>query len=66
MYKNVENGIFTLAMHPQVIGQPPRSRRLEELIQHMQTKPGVEFADVDTVITEIWDGERDVLEVMGT
>ncbi|SIR55715.1 Polysaccharide deacetylase [Haladaptatus litoreus] len=66
MYENVEDGIFTLAMHPQVIGQPPRTRRLEELIQHMQTKPGVEFAGVDTVVTEIRDGEREVFDVMGT
>ncbi|MFB9805420.1 hypothetical protein ACFFQF_08600 [Haladaptatus pallidirubidus] len=63
MDENVENGIFTLAMHPQVIEQPPRTRRLEELIQHMQTQPDVEFADVDTVVTETQGDERDVFEV---
>lgn len=64
MCENVDNGIFTLAMHPQVVGQPPRTTRLEELIGHMQAKSGVEFADVSTVANEIKDGDRDVFEVM--
>ena len=65
MYENIDGGIFTLAMHPQVIGQPPRTKRLEELIQHMQTKPDVSFADVSTVVNEIKTGERNVSEVLG-
>ncbi|WP_266079337.1 polysaccharide deacetylase family protein [Haladaptatus caseinilyticus] len=65
MEENVDDGIFTLAMHPQVIGQPPRTRRLEELIRHMRTQPGVEFADLSTVVSEIQDGDRAVFEVMG-
>jgi peptidoglycan/xylan/chitin deacetylase (PgdA/CDA1 family) len=52
MYDNVDNGIFALTMHPQVIGQPPRTLYLEELIQHMQTKPDVEFATFDQLAQE--------------
>jgi len=64
MYENVDGGIFTLSMHPQVIGQPPRTRRLEDLIGHMQTKPDVEFAEIGTVVDEIEAGTRDVAGVM--
>ncbi|WP_142861064.1 polysaccharide deacetylase family protein [Salinigranum halophilum] len=52
MYENVDDGVFILTMHPQVIGQAHRIMRLEALIQHMSTKPGVEFKLMDTVAEE--------------
>jgi peptidoglycan/xylan/chitin deacetylase (PgdA/CDA1 family) len=52
MYENVEDGVFILTMHPQVMGQAHRLMRLEALVQHMSTKPGVEFKLMDTVAEE--------------
>jgi peptidoglycan/xylan/chitin deacetylase (PgdA/CDA1 family) len=52
MYENVDDGVFILTMHPQVMGQAHRIMRLEALIQHMSTKPDVEFALMDTVAEE--------------
>lgn len=66
MYENVDDGVFTLAMHPQVVGQPPRTERLAELIRHIRTKPDAEFADLSAVVADIARGERDVVDVMGT
>ena len=39
-----EGGLFLLTMHPHVIGYRSRMFILEELIRHMQAKPGVWFA----------------------
>lgn len=52
MYDNMDDGVFALTMHPQVIGQPPRTLYLEELIRHMQSKPGVEFKLLDDIAQE--------------
>lgn len=52
MYDSVDEGVFPLTLHPQVIGQPPRLRYLEELVRHMQSKPGVEFRTYDEVAQE--------------
>ncbi|MFC4360466.1 polysaccharide deacetylase [Halobium salinum] len=52
MYENVDGGTFILTMHPQVIGQAHRLMRLEALIQHMQTKPDVEFKLMDEVASD--------------
>ncbi|RAW45006.1 polysaccharide deacetylase [Halorubrum sp. 48-1-W] len=48
-YEHVENGVFPLTFHPQVVGQAPRLRYLESLIRWIQEKPGVEFATIDSV-----------------
>lgn len=53
MCDHVEDGVFALTMHPQVIGQPPRLRYLEALVRHLQEKPGVEFALLDAVARRI-------------
>lgn len=37
-------GVFTLTMHPYIIGRPGRVSMLERLIGYMQSKPGVTFA----------------------
>lgn len=52
MYDNMDDGIFALTMHPQVIAQPPRTLYLEELIRHMQTKRYVEFKTFDEIAQE--------------
>ena len=52
MYENVDDGVFILTMHPQVMGQAHRIMRLEALVQHMATKPDVEFKLMDTVAEE--------------
>jgi peptidoglycan/xylan/chitin deacetylase (PgdA/CDA1 family) len=57
MYENMDNGTFILTMHPQVMGQAHRISRLEEFIQHIQTKPGVEFKLMDDVASE-WRAEQ--------
>ncbi len=49
MYENVEDGVFTLTMHPQVTGQPPRLRYLEAFVESVRAKQDVEFALVNDV-----------------
>jgi peptidoglycan/xylan/chitin deacetylase (PgdA/CDA1 family) len=39
-----EHGLFLLTMHPHIIGHRSRMSVLEELIQHMRSRPGVWFA----------------------
>lgn len=60
MYENIDNGVYRLLLHPQIIGRAPRIELLESLIQHMQSKPNVEFATVDTVAQEIKKGDREI------
>ena len=57
MYENVENGVFVLTLHPQVIGQSHRISRLEDLYEYMLSKPGVEFKTMDQVATEFRNGD---------
>jgi peptidoglycan/xylan/chitin deacetylase (PgdA/CDA1 family) len=42
----VPDGVFTLTMHPQIIGRGPRIRLLERLIGHMRQQEGVAFCTV--------------------
>ena len=44
MYKHVESGVFTLTLHPQVIGRGHRIVVLEKLIKHMKSCKNVWFA----------------------
>ncbi|WP_347309990.1 polysaccharide deacetylase family protein [Defluviimonas sp. SAOS-178_SWC] len=39
-------GVFTLTLHPQVIGRGPRLAMLGRLIDHMKSRPGVSFSTV--------------------
>jgi peptidoglycan/xylan/chitin deacetylase (PgdA/CDA1 family) len=41
---SVPDGVFTLTMHPQIIGRGPRLEMLERLIVHMASRPGVQFS----------------------
>lgn len=42
--RNLPDGVFTLTMHPQVIGRGPRIEMLSRLIDHMHATPGVSFS----------------------
>ncbi|MGI8642927.1 MAG: polysaccharide deacetylase family protein [Thermomicrobiales bacterium] len=44
MVQEVPDGVFTLTMHPQIIGRGHRMRMLERLITHMLSTEGVTFA----------------------
>jgi peptidoglycan/xylan/chitin deacetylase (PgdA/CDA1 family) len=49
-----EEGLYyMLAMHPQIIGIPSRTRMLEKLIKLMKSKQNVWFA-TPTEITQFW------------
>jgi peptidoglycan/xylan/chitin deacetylase (PgdA/CDA1 family) len=52
MHEHVDDGVFILTMHPQVIGQGHRLSRLEDLIQHMNQHEDVEFKEMHDVATE--------------
>jgi peptidoglycan/xylan/chitin deacetylase (PgdA/CDA1 family) len=43
-HAHVREGVFTLTMHPQIIGRGPRITMLSKLIDHMQAQPGVVFS----------------------
>ncbi len=42
-YQNVDGGLLTITMHPQVIGRGSRMLMLERLINHMRNHDGVVF-----------------------
>jgi peptidoglycan/xylan/chitin deacetylase (PgdA/CDA1 family) len=46
MYKEVPNGVYTLTMHPQVIGRGYRMMMLERLIDHFASHDGVHFTSL--------------------
>lgn len=54
MYERVPGGIYTLTMHPQVIGRGHRIRMLDRLIRHMRGRAGVRFA----MMGEVAEGLR--------
>lgn len=43
-HKQVDDGVFTLTMHPEIIGRGPRIEMLGRLIEHMKTSSGVRFS----------------------
>ena len=45
----VDSGVFTLTMHPQVIGRGPRIQMLDNLIRNMQAHPDVVFSTMGEV-----------------
>ena len=45
-----DGGVYVLTLHPQVSGRSPRPGMLAELLDHMDGKPGVEFARVSDVV----------------
>ncbi|MDQ3693469.1 MAG: polysaccharide deacetylase [Chloroflexota bacterium] len=52
MYREVEGGVYTLTMHPQVIGRGHRMLMLERLIAFFQGHDGVRFATLGRVAAE--------------
>ncbi|MAG98936.1 MAG: polysaccharide deacetylase [Alphaproteobacteria bacterium] len=48
-----EEGAFSLAMHPQIIGRPSRLVVLEALIEHISAQPNVWFARCDEVAAAV-------------
>jgi peptidoglycan/xylan/chitin deacetylase (PgdA/CDA1 family) len=52
MYREVPGGVYTLTMHPQVIGRGHRMLLLERLIEHFRRHDGVRFATLSTVAEE--------------
>lgn len=52
MYDNIENGVFNLTLHPQVIGRAPLPRYLEDLVGYMRSKGGVRFTTFDAIATD--------------
>jgi peptidoglycan/xylan/chitin deacetylase (PgdA/CDA1 family) len=48
-HKSVQEGVFTLTMHPEIIGRGPRVEMLARLIDHMQQEGGVTFSTMDTL-----------------
>ena len=59
-YANVPDGIFTLTMHPQVIGRGPRLDMLERLIDHMQGHDGIMFSRIDHSVSRL-NGNREMV-----
>lgn len=47
-HAHVADGVFTLTMHPQVIGRGPRMLMLSRLIDHMQAQSGVTFRTLES------------------
>ncbi len=47
MCRDVPGGVFTLTMHPQVIGRGHRMLMLERLIEHMKEGDGVQFSTLE-------------------
>jgi peptidoglycan-N-acetylglucosamine deacetylase len=52
MYREVDGGVLTLTMHPQVIGRGHRMLMLERLIEHFRGHDGVRFATLAQVADE--------------
>ncbi|ACI59656.1 polysaccharide deacetylase (plasmid) [Rhizobium leguminosarum bv. trifolii WSM2304] len=46
------NGVFTLTMHPQVIGRGPRIAMLSRLIDYMRSQPEVQFVTMGEVAVD--------------
>ena len=49
LYDRVGAGVYTLTMHPQVIGRGHRMLMLERLIKHIQSHRGVTFSTMADV-----------------
>lgn len=59
-HANVPDGVFTLTMHPQVIGRGPRLGMLERLIDHMQAHEDVTFKCVEDTVSRL-NGNTEML-----
>jgi peptidoglycan/xylan/chitin deacetylase (PgdA/CDA1 family) len=57
MYRDVPNGIYTLTMHPEIIGKGHRIMLLERLVDWMADQEGVAFARLGDVADQ-WRGQQ--------
>lgn len=53
MYRDLPGGVFTLTMHPQVIGRGHRLLLLERFVEYLAGHDGVRFARMDEVAEEV-------------
>ena len=53
MHQNVDNGILTIAMHPQVIGRGHRIAMLEQFVNHCRSQANVTFAHMGDVAQQL-------------
>lgn len=49
VYREYDNAIFPITMHPDVSGRPQVQLMLERLIEHFQSHDGVEFSTFDAI-----------------
>jgi peptidoglycan/xylan/chitin deacetylase (PgdA/CDA1 family) len=56
LYDRLGAGVFTLTMHPQVIGRGHRMLMLERLLEHIERRRGVRFA---TLLEYVVDWKRE-------
>ncbi|MDB5108361.1 MAG: polysaccharide deacetylase, partial [Candidatus Binatus sp.] len=49
LYSRMDEGVYTLTMHPQVIGRGHRLLMLERLVKHIRSHRGVEFTTMCAV-----------------
>ncbi|HET7056109.1 MAG TPA: hypothetical protein VFI12_06575, partial [Thermomicrobiales bacterium] len=57
MYRDVPNGIYTLTMHPEIIGKGHRIMLLERLVDWMADHEGVAFARLGDAADQ-WRGQQ--------
>jgi peptidoglycan-N-acetylglucosamine deacetylase len=56
LYDRVGEGVYTLTMHPQVIGRGHRLLMLEKLVEHIRSHDGVSFVTMCEVASEFRRG----------
>lgn len=49
VYREHENAVFTMTIHPDVSGRPQVLLMLERLIEHIQSHAGVKFVTFDEI-----------------
>ncbi|MFN8559545.1 MAG: polysaccharide deacetylase [Dehalococcoidia bacterium] len=59
MVERVPGGVFTLTMHPQIIGRGHRILMLERLLRHMRARDNVRFA-TQIEVAEAWKTQQRV------
>ena len=52
VYREYDNAVFSLCLHPDVAGRPQVIAMLERLLAHMLRHPGVEFKTLDAIAAE--------------
>ena len=52
VYREMDEAVFTLCLHPDVAGRPQVLAMLERLLHHMLRHPGVQFGTLETIASE--------------